>query len=107
MPLCYRGKQPPEQGLRLYWNFSACNARFDCSLRRVIKLLEWDAGRVQGWGRGLAVSARQLWERWKRFARKIGDFQARALMTVFYFLVIGPVAMALRWHSDPLALKPS
>jgi hypothetical protein len=56
---------------------------------------------------GVVGWARTLWERWKRFARKIGDFQARALMTVFYFLIIGPVAMALRWHSDPLALKPS
>jgi len=73
----------------------------------VIKLLERDAGSVQGWGRGAAVSARQLWERWKRIARKIGDFQARALMTIFYFLVVGPVAVALRWRSDPLAMKPS
>lgn len=69
-------------------------------------MLERDAGSVQGWGRGAAVSARQLWERWKRIARKIGDFQARALMTIFYFLVVGPVAVALRWRSDPLALKP-
>jgi hypothetical protein len=73
----------------------------------VIKLLEQDAGSVQGWGRGAAVSARQLWEQWKRIARKIGDFQARALMTIFYFLVVGPLAVVLRWRSDPLAMKPS
>jgi hypothetical protein len=54
---------------------------------------------------GVVGSARQLWERWKRIARKIGDFQARALMTVFYFLILGPVAMAIRWRSDPLAIK--
>jgi hypothetical protein len=60
---------------------------------------------AQGQRRGVVGSARQLWERWKRIARKIGDFQARALMTVFYFLILGPVAMALRWRSDPLAIK--
>jgi hypothetical protein len=48
---------------------------------------------------------RTLWERWKQIARKIGDFQARALMTAFYFLILGPVAIGLRWRSDPLAIK--
>jgi hypothetical protein len=60
---------------------------------------------AQGQGHGIAGSARKLWERWKQVARKIGDFQARALMTLFYFLILGPVAMALRWRSDPLAIK--
>jgi hypothetical protein len=56
---------------------------------------------------GIAGSARQLWERWKHVARKIGDFQARALMTVFYFLILGPVSLGLRWRNDPLAIKPT
>jgi hypothetical protein len=60
---------------------------------------------AQGQGYGIARSARQLWERWKQVARKIGDFQARALMTVFYFVILGPVSVALRWRSDPLAIK--
>jgi hypothetical protein len=54
---------------------------------------------------GVVGLMRKLWDRWKRVARKIGDFQARALMTIFYFVILGPVAMATRWHSDPLALK--
>jgi hypothetical protein len=54
----------------------------------------------------VAVSARRLWERWKRIARKIGDFQARVLMTVFYFAIFGPLALVVRWRSDPLAIKP-
>jgi hypothetical protein len=54
---------------------------------------------------GLIGSARRFWERWKRVARKIGDFQARALMTLFYFVILGPVAMIVRWRSDPLAIK--
>jgi hypothetical protein len=48
---------------------------------------------------------RELWERWKRIARKIGDFQARALMTLFYFVILAPAAMVLRWRGDPLAIK--
>jgi hypothetical protein len=56
---------------------------------------------------GVVGSARKLWERWKRIARKIGDFQARALMTLFYFLILGPVAMVTCWRSDPLAIRPS
>jgi hypothetical protein len=55
---------------------------------------------------GVFASARKLWEHWKRIARKIGDFQARVLMTLFYFLILGPVAMAVGWRSDPLAIKP-
>jgi hypothetical protein len=59
-----------------------------------------------GQRQGVVGSARKLWEGWKRIARKIGDFQARALMTLFYFLILGPVAIVVRWRSDPLAMKP-
>jgi hypothetical protein len=59
-----------------------------------------------GQRQGVVASARKLWERWKRIARKIGDFQARALMTLFYFVILGPVAMVTCWHSDPLGIKP-
>jgi hypothetical protein len=54
---------------------------------------------------GVVGLMRQLWARWKRVARRIGDFQARALMTVFYFAVLGPVALVSRGRSDPLALQ--
>ena len=49
---------------------------------------------------------RALWEAWKRVARRIGDLQARVLLTAFYFLVLGPLALLLRWRADPLALHP-
>ena len=68
---------------------------------------EEKAGMLEPRERGVVGSARQLWERWKRIARKIGDFQARALMTVFYFLILGPLSLVFRWRSDPLAIKPS
>lgn len=51
-------------------------------------------------------AARGIWTWWKRVGRKIGDFQARVLLTFFYFVVIAPFALAIRWRSDPLAIKP-
>jgi hypothetical protein len=72
---------------------------------RAMEPRESSAGLAQGREYGVTASVRNLWERWKQVARKIGDFQARALMTLFYFVILGPVAMALRWRSDPLALK--
>jgi hypothetical protein len=52
-----------------------------------------------------AALHRRLWEGWKRVGRKIGDFQARILLTVFYFLVLAPFALGLRLLADPLGLK--
>lgn len=49
----------------------------------------------------------RLWRGWKRVGKKIGDFQARLLLTAFYFLLIAPFALVVRWASDPLALKPA
>ena len=49
---------------------------------------------------------RRLWRGWKRVGRTIGDFQARVLLTLFYFVVIAPFALVVCWATDPLALKP-
>ncbi|MGH7933942.1 MAG: hypothetical protein ACREQN_12375 [Candidatus Binataceae bacterium] len=48
----------------------------------------------------------ELWAGWKRIARKIGDFQARVLLTIFYFVLLAPFALIVRRTSDPLAIKP-
>lgn len=48
---------------------------------------------------------RSLLERWKRVGRKIGDAQARILLTLFYVLIVGPFALLIRWRSDPLGIK--
>lgn len=44
-------------------------------------------------------------ESWKRIARKIGDFQARLILTFFYLFILGPFALAVRWGGDPLRIK--
>ncbi|HMD97585.1 MAG TPA: hypothetical protein VKM93_09690 [Terriglobia bacterium] len=48
---------------------------------------------------------RGLWEGWKRVAKTIGNFQARVLLAIFYFTLFCPFALAVRWSSDPLAIK--
>lgn len=47
---------------------------------------------------------RRIWEKWKRIARKIGDFQARVLMILFYFTILAPFALLIR-VKDPLEMK--
>jgi hypothetical protein len=48
---------------------------------------------------------KSFWEKWQRVARRIGDFQARVILTVLYFVIIGPFALIVRWGADPLSLK--
>ena len=47
----------------------------------------------------------RLWAVWKVLARKIGDFQARIILTLLYFLLIAPLAILTRPFSDPLRLR--
>jgi hypothetical protein len=48
---------------------------------------------------------RTLWARWKRFAQKVGDFQARLILTVIYFLILGPFGLVVGFLRDPLRVK--
>ena len=50
---------------------------------------------------------RRLWQGWKRIGRKIGDVQARILLTIFYFVIVAPFALAVRVFADPLKPKTS
>lgn len=48
---------------------------------------------------------KRAWQAWKRIAHKIGNFQARVLLTVFYGVLVMPFGLAARWFSDPLRIK--
>ena len=50
------------------------------------------------------TSLRRVWEWWKPIAKKIGDFQARGILVLFYFVVIAPFALAVRMFTDPLSI---
>jgi hypothetical protein len=46
-----------------------------------------------------------LWNAWKRLARKIGNFQARVLLTLLYAIVVLPFGLLARLFWDPLRIK--
>ena len=48
---------------------------------------------------------RIAWERWKRFATEMGEFQSRILLILFYFLIVTPFGLATRLFSDPLRTR--
>jgi hypothetical protein len=48
---------------------------------------------------------KRAWEGWKSFAHKLGDFQARLILTVLYFIIVAPFSLLVRFGSDPLSLK--
>jgi hypothetical protein len=53
----------------------------------------------------MAGTFRNLWEAWKRIAHKIGNFQARVLVTLLYVVVVLPFGLMVRSLSDPLQIK--
>jgi hypothetical protein len=48
---------------------------------------------------------KRFWEAWKRLAHRIGDFQARALLTILYAVLVLPFGVAVRLFADPLRMK--
>jgi hypothetical protein len=48
---------------------------------------------------------RKLWQEWLRIARHIGNFNARALITLVYFTLLAVFGIASRLLSDPLSIK--
>jgi hypothetical protein len=48
---------------------------------------------------------RQLWERWKVIAHKIGMFQSRVLLNIFYVAILAPFGLGVKLLADPLRLK--
>jgi hypothetical protein len=51
------------------------------------------------------MRAKRLWYKWKELATKIAVFQSKVILTVFYFILLGPVAIIAKLGSDPLKLK--
>ena len=49
--------------------------------------------------------ARRAWERWKAVAKKIGNFQSRLILTLFYLLIVPPFALIVKVFKDPLRLR--
>ncbi len=47
----------------------------------------------------------RAWKAWLRFGRWIGDVMSWVWMPLFYFIVVMPFALAVKWFSDPLRVK--
>jgi hypothetical protein len=48
---------------------------------------------------------KRLWEGWKRLAHRIGNFQARVLLTLLYAILVFPFGVVVRLLADPLRIK--
>jgi phosphoglycerol transferase MdoB-like AlkP superfamily enzyme len=48
---------------------------------------------------------RRLWTQWKHFGHRMGSFQSRVLLSFFFFIIVSPFALAVKWFSDPLRIK--
>ena len=48
---------------------------------------------------------KKIWAASKRIAHRIGDFQARVLLTLIYAVLVLPFGLAIRLFSDPLKIK--
>ena len=46
-----------------------------------------------------------FWKAWTRLAHKIGNFQARVLLTILYMFLVLPFGVLVRLFSDPLRIK--
>ena len=42
---------------------------------------------------------------WKSIARVIGNFQARVLLSLFYFVIVPPFALVVKLSKDPLRFR--
>ena len=47
----------------------------------------------------------RVWRAWTAVAARIGHFQSRVILVLFYFVVGGPIALVMRLRGDPLGVK--
>jgi hypothetical protein len=47
---------------------------------------------------------KKIWEWWKKIAKKIGDFNSRVILTIFYFIFVTPISLPVKLK-DPLGIK--
>jgi hypothetical protein len=52
----------------------------------------------------IGKKARILWAAWVRLARAVGEFQARLVLTLLYFVALLPFGTCMRFFADPLRI---
>jgi hypothetical protein len=48
---------------------------------------------------------KQAWKKWKAFAKVIARFQARVILTIFYFTFFAPFGLIVSLTKDELHIK--
>jgi hypothetical protein len=48
---------------------------------------------------------RLVWSQWLRIARRIGVFESRLLLTLFYFTLLLPLGLLFSLLADPFGVK--
>jgi nitrate reductase gamma subunit len=48
---------------------------------------------------------KKRWQSWNEFSKRMGSFQSRILLSLFFFVFVSPFAIAVKMFSDPLHLK--
>lgn len=55
--------------------------------------------------RSLWQEMKRIWQAWTRLVHKIGNFQARVVLTVIYAVLVLPFGVIVRLFADPLRIR--
>lgn len=47
----------------------------------------------------------RIWHRWRGFSKRMGSFQSRTLLSLFFFVIVSPAAVLIKILGDPLRIK--
>jgi hypothetical protein len=50
-------------------------------------------------------AAKRIWRAWAAFSRRMGSFQSRVFLSLFFFIIVTPFAVLVKIISDPLRIK--
>jgi hypothetical protein len=56
-------------------------------------------------GKSPSDEFKSVWKSWVRVAHRIGNFQARVLLTILYAVVLLPFGICVRLFADPLRTR--
>ena len=48
---------------------------------------------------------KRLWNRWTGFSKRMGSFQSRVMLSLFFFALVTPAALIIKVLGDPLRIK--
>jgi hypothetical protein len=51
------------------------------------------------------IALKKFWQAFSAFAKRLGNFQARILLTVIYAILVLPFGVMVRLFADPLRIK--